>query len=367
MLEVGIVGLPNVGKSTLFNAVTQSRRAEAANYPFCTIEPNKSIVEIPDERMKKLSVFSKSKKKIPTALEFVDIAGLVEGASEGAGLGNQFLNHIRSVDAIIHVVRCFEDENIIHELGRIDSLRDTEIIESELLLADISMLEKRRASREKKAKSGERKAIQELNLLEKILPTMNEGTSSFENLSEIEISLLKSFRLLSGKSTILACNVKEIELATALKNPESLPLISSLFEKRKNTEIQIICSQLEAELSELSKKEAEDYLSDLGVKESGCDILIQSIYKLLNLETFFTTGGKETRAWTIQKGIKAPVAGGKIHTDIQRGFIAAEVINTETLLSFESRNIAKEAGEIRIEGKEYCVQDGDVIEFRFNV
>ena len=370
MLEVGIVGLPNIGKSTLFNAITRSKKAEAANYPFCTIDPNKAIVEIPDSRLNDLSQLSQSLKTIPTTLEFVDIAGLVQGASEGAGLGNQFLSHIRNVDAIIHIVRCFQDENIIHELGDVNPLRDIDIIQSELILSDLTSLEKRRNSREKKAKSGDKEAKEEVALLEKMIPELDKGNPfNKEKLSNREQIILSSFHLLSDKPTLLACNVSEEELISSVKNPSSHNLIAQIIEEKNSSDlkINIICSKLEEELADLSLEEGKEYLSDLGIKDSGCNQLIRSMYELLELRTYFTTGEKETRAWTITAKDKSPQAASKIHSDIERGFIAAEVISFSDFVKHKSKNGAKEAGVLRIEGKDYEVQDGDVIEFRFNI
>ncbi len=373
MLQAGIVGLPNVGKSTLFNAVTRTRKAQAANYPFCTIDPNVGMVVVPDPRLEVLAKMSHSEKIVPTVIEFVDIAGLVKGASEGAGLGNQFLANIREVDAIVQVVRCFDNDDIIHELGSVDPVRDIEIINSELILADITTLEKRRASRERKARGGDREAKEEVALIDKILPWLNEGhpAITFESeLSMEETKLLKTFCLLSDKKSIFACNVSEDELAQAIHEPESHPYVSAVrhyVAEQHNAEAIVISAAIEEELSDIAPEEAREYLNDLGVEDSGVSSLIQSVYHLLGLRTYLTTGPKESRAWTIPAGAKAPQAAGVIHTDFERGFIAAEVVAYNDLVSCGSKIHAKEQGKLRIEGKEYVVQDGDVVEFRFNV
>ncbi|MGD9418173.1 MAG: redox-regulated ATPase YchF [Verrucomicrobiota bacterium JB025] len=371
MLKAGIVGLPNVGKSTLFNAVTRTRKAEAANYPFCTIDPNVGIVNVPDERLAVLSKISGSKKLVPTAIEFVDIAGLVKGASEGAGLGNQFLANIRETDAIVQVVRCFENDDIIHELGSVDPVRDIEIINSELILADIAALEKRRSSREKKAKGGDKESKKELELIDQILPHLNQGKPALTfNLSDDDQAIVRNFFLLSSKRTIYACNVSEDELAGAKENPdthEQVAKVRAYAAEHSGSEAIVISARIEEELSELSAEEAAEFLSDMGVTDSGVSSLIKAVYHLLGLRTYLTTGVQETRAWTITEGDKAPAAAGVIHTDFERGFIAAEVAHFDDLVALGSKNAAKEAGKLRIEGKDYTVKDGDVIEFRFNV
>jgi ribosome-binding ATPase len=371
MLKAGIVGMPNVGKSTLFNALTRSRKAEAANYPFCTIDPNVGMVVVPDERLDKLSQMSNSTKVIPTAIEFVDIAGLVEGASVGAGLGNKFLATIREVDAIVQVVRCFENEDIIHELGTVDPTRDIEIINSELILADIGSLEKRRSSREKKAKSGDKLSKQEVELIDKLMPHLDSGKPALTaDLGDDERKLMKDFFLLSSKRTIFACNVNEDELAGAVSDPAAHPLVSKVktfAAESQGAEIIVISARIEEELVELSPEESQEFLSDMGVTDSGVSELIKSVYHLLGLRTYITTGVQETRAWTITAGDKAPAAAGVIHGDFERGFIAAEVVHYDDLVTLGSKAAAREAGKLRIEGKEYVVKDGDVVEFRFNV
>ena len=371
MLQAGIVGLPNVGKSTLFNAVTRSRKAEAANYPFCTIDPNVGVVEVPDARLGVLAEMSQSAQIIPAAIEFVDIAGLVQGAAEGAGLGNKFLSHIRETDAIVQVVRCFENGDIIHELGSVDPVRDIEIINNELILADLAALEKRRETRSKKAKSGDKEAKEELALIEKLIPHLDAGNPAITlELSEAERKLLKSFFLLSDKKSIFACNVSEDELAEVTANPDAHPFVSAVrryVAEHHHAEAVVISARIEEELAELPEEEAREFLQALGVEDSGVSALIKAVYHLLGLRTYLTTGPKETRAWTIPAGAKAPQAAGVIHTDFERGFIAAQVVAYEDLVACGSLLKAKEAAKLRIEGKDYVVKDGDVVEFRFNV
>ena len=371
MLQAGIVGLPNVGKSTLFNAVTRSRKAEAANYPFCTIDPNVGMVEVPDARLAVLAEMSKSERIVPAAIEFVDIAGLVKGAAEGAGLGNKFLSNIRETDAIVQVVRCFENDDIIHELGSVDPVRDIEIINDELILADLAAMEKRRDSRIKKARGGDKEAKEEIALIEKLIPHLDAGKPAITlELSDDERKLLKSFFLLSNKKSIFACNVSEDELADAIANPDSHPYVSAVrryVAEHHNAEAVVISARIEEELCELDPAEAREFLKDLGAQDSGVSDLIKAVYSLLGLRTYITTGVKETKAWTIPAGAKAPQAAGVIHTDFERGFIAAQVVSYEDLVACGSLAKAKEQAKLRIEGKDYVVQDGDVIEFRFNV
>jgi ribosome-binding ATPase len=371
MLKAGIVGLPNVGKSTLFNAVTRTRKAEAANYPFCTIDPNVGIVMVPDERLAVLSKISGSQKLVPTAIEFVDIAGLVAGASEGAGLGNKFLANIRETDAIVQVVRCFENDDIIHELGSVDPTRDIEIINSELILADLAALEKRRYSREKKAKGGDKESKKEVELIDIITPHLDQGKPALTlEFSTEDAAIVKDFFLLSSKKTIYACNVAEDELAAASTDPSSHPLVAKVIKfaaEHSGSEAVVISARIEEELSDLSPQEAAEFLADMGVNDSGVSGLIRGVYHLLGLRTYLTTGIQETRAWTIIQGDKAPAAAGVIHSDFERGFIAAEVVHFDDLVAAGTKNAAKTAGKVRIEGKEYVVKDGDVIEFRFNV
>lgn len=371
MLKAGIVGLPNVGKSTLFNAVTRTRNAEAANYPFCTIDPNVGVVTVPDDRLDVLSKISNSRKVIPTAIEFVDIAGLVEGASEGAGLGNKFLANIRETDAIVQVVRCFENDDIIHELGSVDPIRDIEIINSELILADIAALDKRRSSRSKKAKSGDKESKAEVELIDKLMPHLDAGKPALTaDLTDDEQLLLRGFFLLSSKRTVYACNVNEGELAETQKDPTSHPLVAkvqSYAAEAHGAETVVISANIEEELIELDPADAAEFLADMGVGDSGVSTLIRGVYHLLGLRTYLTTGEQETRAWTITEDDKAPAAAGVIHTDFERGFIAAEVVHFDDLVAAGSKASARDAGKLRIEGKEYVVKDGDVIEFRFNV
>jgi GTP-binding protein YchF len=373
MLSAGIVGLPNVGKSTLFNAVTRTRKAEAANYPFCTIEPNQGVVTVPDSRLDQLAILSKSQKVVPAAIEFVDIAGLVRGASQGEGLGNQFLSHIREVDAIVQVVRCFTDDDIHHVSGSIDPIRDIDVINTELNLADIASLQKRSERLQKQVRSGDKTAKIEAALIERMLPHLNEGkpATTFSCSTE-EASVVRSFFLLTGKPTIFACNVAETDLAGFSQQSQTaasqyVRRVTEYVATHHSTQAVVISAQIESELTDLSASEATEYLTGLGVKESGVGTLIRSVYHLLGLRTYFTTGEKETRAWTIHAGDKAPAAAGVIHSDFERGFIAAETVHFDDLIQLGSFSKAREAGKLRIEGKEYVVKDGDVMEFRFNV
>lgn len=371
MLQAGIVGLPNVGKSTLFNAVTRTRKAQAENFPFCTIDPNVGVVSVPDERLDVLSKLSKSQKIVPTAIEFVDIAGLVKGASEGQGLGNKFLANIREVDAVVQVVRCFENDDIIHEMGSVDPLRDIEVINAELILADMAALEKRYQSREKKAKTGDKEAKREVELMDRLMPHLDEGKPALTlEISNEEKAVMKEFFLLSSKPTIYACNVAEEELAETQKNPDGHPMVAKVrqyAQEHHGAEAIVISARIEEEMCDLTPDEAAEFLADMGVTDSGVSSLIKGVYQLLGLRTYLTTGEKETRAWTIPAGAKAPQAAGVIHTDFERGFIAAEVVAYNDLVELGSHVKAKEAGKLRIEGKEYVVKDGDVVEFRFNV
>jgi GTP-binding protein YchF len=373
MLSAGIVGLPNVGKSTLFNAVTRTRKAEAANYPFCTIEPNQGIVTVPDLRLDQLAVLSKSQKIVPAAIEFVDIAGLVRGASQGEGLGNQFLSHIREVDAIVQVVRCFADDDIHHVSGSIDPIRDIDVINTELILADITSLQKRSERLQKQVRSGDKSAKIEAALIERLLPHLNEGkpATTFSHSVE-EASFVRGFFLLTDKPTIFACNVAETDLAAFFSQTQTpaagyVAQVSDYVATHLSTQSVVISAQIESELTDLSPAEAAEYLSGLGVMESGVGTLIRAVYHLLGLRTYFTTGEKETRAWTIHAGDKAPAAAGVIHSDFERGFIAAETVHFDELIHLGSFARAREAGKLRIEGKDYVVKDGDVMEFRFNV
>lgn len=366
MLKAGIVGLPNVGKSTLFNAVTRTRKAQAANFPFCTIEPNVGIVNVPDERLDALAKLSGSEKILPAAIEFVDIAGLVAGASEGEGLGNQFLSHIREVDAVVQVVRCFESDDIHHVAGSVDPVRDIEVITTELILADLASVKKRAERQQKGARAGDKAAKAELALAEKILPHLDSGKPALTaDLSDDEKKLLKEFFLLSSKPVIFACNVGENDLAAG-DNPH-IKAVREYATTHMGSEAVVISAQIESELAELPPEEAREFLAGLGVSDSGVSQLIRAVYHLLGLRTYLTTGPKETRAWTIRAGDKAPAAAGVIHSDFERGFIAAQTIAFKDLIALGSEAKAREAGKLRVEGKEYVVQDGDVMEFRFNV
>jgi hypothetical protein len=372
MLRAGIVGLPNVGKSTLFNALTRSRKAEAANFPFCTIEPNVGMVIVPDARMERLRVLAGSEKIIPAAIEFVDIAGLVKGASEGEGLGNKFLAHIREVDAIVQVVRCFENEDIHHVAGTVDPVRDIEIITTELILVDMASVQKRIERQAKAARTGDKIAKAEIELGEKILPHLNEGKpASTAPLTDDEKKLLSSFFLLSAKPVLFAANVREEDLAPLENGDYStnahVKAVEEYAATHLGTSTVIISAQIESELAELPPEDAKEYLAGLGVSDSGVGKLIRAAYALLGLRTYFTYGPKETRAWTIRAGDKAPAAAGVIHSDFERGFIAAETMAFADLDTLGSTAKCREAGKFRIEGKEYEVKDGDVLEFRFNV
>jgi GTP-binding protein YchF len=369
MLSAGIVGLPNVGKSTLFNAVTRTRKAQAANYPFCTIDPNVGVVTVPDPRLDVLSKLSHSQKIIPAAIEFVDIAGLVKGASAGEGLGNQFLSHIREVNAIVQVVRCFENADIHHVSGTIDPIRDIEVINTELVLADLASLQKQRDRLQKEVRAGSKSAKAETAVIEKLLPHLDSGKPAVTlDLAPEEKEIARALFLLSSKPTLFACNVAENDLAASAKDAN--PHVTVVQEYARNhfaTEAVVISAQIESELVDLSEAEAQEYLRDLGVEGSGVSALIRAVYHLLGLRTYLTTGEKETRAWTIRAGDKAPAAAGVIHSDFERGFIAAEVVHFDDLTTLGSQAKAREAGKLRIEGKDYVVKDGDVVEFRFNV
>lgn len=363
MLRAGIVGLPNVGKSTLFNAVVANAKATAANFPFCTIEPNVGVVAVPDERLEVLAKISNSEQIVPTRIEFVDIAGLVKGASQGEGLGNKFLANIRQVDAIIHVVRCFEDDDIIHVSGSIDPVRDIEIINLELGLADLAQIE-RRIERVRKLARTSKEAQLELGALEKLTVVLNEGKAARQaDLTDEEIEAVKVLELLTQKPIIYATNVSEDDLATGNQWVEQVREIAA----KEKAQVVIISAQVESELIELPLEERADFLESLGVKEGGLKSLIKATYQLLGLRTFLTTGPKETRAWTIQAGMLAPQAAGVIHTDFERGFIRAETVAYQDLVTTGSMTAAKEKGLVRSEGKEYTVQEGDVLLFRFNV
>ena len=357
------MGLPNVGKSTLFNALVANAKAEAANFPFCTIEPNVGVVSVPDERLEVLAKISNSEKIVPTRIEFVDIAGLVKGASRGEGLGNQFLANIREVDAIVHVVRCFDNDDIIHVSGSVDPARDIEVINLELALADLGQVEKRVERLRKQAKNS-KEAAEELAILEKILICLNDGISARKvDLSKEEEELIKNLGLLSRKPIIYAANVSEDDLATGNDWVESVRQIA----QEEQAKVVIVSAQVESELVELSEEERKDFLGSLGVEEGGLKSLIKATYELLGLRTYLTTGPQETRAWTIISGMKAPQAAGVIHSDFERGFIRAETVSYQDLVNSGTMSAAKEKGLVRSEGKEYIVQEGDVLLFRFNV
>lgn len=363
--QCGIVGLPNVGKSTLFNALTQTAAAEAANYPFCTIEPNSGRVGVPDDRLQVLAKLAGSQQIIPTQIEFVDIAGLVRGASKGEGLGNQFLGHIREVDAIIHVVRCFENEDITHVEGDVDPLRDIEIINTELMIADYESLERREQSLAKRVKSGDKEAAQTLDLLSRIKPLLHEGKPArMLDLKEDEKKLFKSLQLLSSKPVLYACNVREEEAATG--NAYSHKVRD--YATAEGSRTVVISAAIEAEIAALeTPEEKTEFLQSLGLSETGLAQIIREGYHLLDLNTFFTIGPKEARAWTVRRGAKAPEAAGVIHSDFERGFICAETISFEDYKALGSEQAAKAAGKMRQEGRDYLVKDGDVFHFRFNV
>lgn len=367
MLKAGIVGLPNVGKSTLFNAVTRTRKAEAANYPFCTIDPNVGIVTVPDARLAVLQKIAKTNVVIPAAVEFVDIAGLVKGASQGEGLGNKFLSHIREVDAIVQVVRCFEDGDIHHVAGSVDPVRDIETITTELVLADLEAVQKRLASIAKDAKRGDKEALAQEAVLKKLEPHLNLGKPALTlELTPEEKAVSRLFWLMTDKPTIFACNVKEGDLANADKNPFVLK-VRDYAAHHFACEAVVISAQIESDLIDLSEAEAKDFLKELGVSESGVGALIRATYHLLGLRTYFTAGEKEVRAWTIHAGDTAPKAAGVIHSDFERGFIKAETVAYEDLVNCGSVAAAREKGLYRMEGKEYVVKDGDVMLFKFNV
>ena len=363
-MKLGVVGLPNVGKSTLFNAITKAG-AMSANYPFCTIEPNVGIVSVPDERLDMLEKFYNSKKKVPATIEFVDIAGLVKGASLGEGLGNKFLSHIREVDAIVHCVRCFDDANVIHVEGRVDPKSDIEIINLELILADIESVDKRMDRVAKSVKSGDKEAIAELEVLKIIKQALADNKPArLADLNEEQKKIAKNFFLLTTKPVIYCANVSEDDLGQP--DNDYVKLVREIA-KNENAEVVKVCAKIEEELSALDDNDKEEMLKELGIEQSGLDQLITACYRLLSLMSFLTAGEDEVRAWTINIGTKAPQAAGKIHTDFERGFIKAEVVNYKDLLELGGFSQAKEKGKVRLEGKDYVVQDGDVMLFKFNV
>ena len=365
-MKLGIVGLPNVGKSTLFNSLTKAG-AESANYPFCTIDPNVGVVPVPDERLDVLGKMHESKKIVPAVIEFVDIAGLVKGASKGEGLGNQFLSNIREVDAIVHVVRCFEDTNIVHVDGSFDPLRDIETINLELIFSDIEILD-RRIAKTSRGANNDKKLAREVEMMKRLKTFLEEGhlAKNFELADEDEEAWFTEYNLLTAKPVIYAANVAEEELADDGEGNEQVAKVRE-FAKQEKSEVFVICAQIEQEIAELDEDEKKMFLDDLGLQESGLEKLIRASYRILGLISYLTTGPDESRAWTITKGTKAPQAAGKIHTDFERGFIRAEVVTYENLVANGGMNGAKEKGLVRSEGKEYVVQDGDVVLFRFNV
>lgn len=364
MLRTGIVGLPNVGKSTLFNAMTAGGKAESANYPFCTIEPNVGVVTVPDERLYILKDLVKTERVIPTAIEFVDIAGIVKGASKGEGLGNQFLHNIREVDAIIQVVRCFDDPNTIHVAGKVDPIDDIETINTELALADMDTVDKRKGRINKQVKAKEKDALIEDGALDKLSELLSEGKFfSIDNFTDEEKPFVKNLHLLCIKPVIYAANVSENDLATGNDYVEKVRAYAATH----GAEVVIISAQIESELNELGQEEAKDYLAGLGVESSGVERMVKSVYDLLGLRTYITAGEIEVRAWTVRKGAKAPEAAGEIHTDMQKGFIRAEVTAYDDFVAAGSYAVARERGVTRLEGKEYEIQDGDIVHFRFAV
>ena len=365
-MKLGIVGLPNVGKSTLFNAITKAG-AESANYPFCTIEPNVGVVSVPDKRLDVLEKMYNTKRKVYTTVEFYDIAGLVKGASKGEGLGNKFLSHIREVEAIVHTVRCFNDENVVHVEGSVDPIRDIETINLELIFADLEVLERRMEKGVKLARSGDKKAKAEYEIMEKVKAhlELNKPIRTLE-VNEDEEAFIKSLFMITSKPVLYACNISEDDMMSGNLNNEYVQKVRE-YAEAENSEIVVVCAKLEEELSGLDEEEKAEMLEEYGIEESGLDKLIRASYRLLGLISYLTAGVQEVRAWTIKEGTKAPAAAGKIHSDIERGFIRAEVVAYDDLVECGSEAAAKEKGLYRLEGKEYVMKDGDVVNFRFNV